>query len=74
MKSVRQVPLITYKHRVLGNWWVRFSSTSKNTIMLLAQSTLAPENSFVWFFTDQDKAVSFVDFLQHHDYWSPYVD
>ena len=68
------VRLTTYKRAREGNWIFRFSSTDLGSIMLLAQSTLAPENVFVKFFSDENSGSAFVDFLQLHDFYPPELD
>lgn len=68
------VRLTTYKRTRKGNWIFRFSSTDLGSIMLLAQSTLAPENVFVKFFSDENSGSAFVDFLQLHDFYHPELD
>jgi len=39
--------------------------------MLLARSLLAPENSFIKYFHDEEVAASFGDFLTKNDFYDP---
>jgi hypothetical protein len=68
------VKLTTFKTVKRGNWLLRFSCTDMNSIMLLAVSVLAPENMFLKYFTKEDDATSFTDFLVLHDFWSPEIE
>lgn len=68
------VKLTIYKVKQKGNWRLRFSETDMGSILLIAQSILAPENVFVKYFCEQKEASSFVDFLETHDFWNPEID
>lgn len=50
-----------------GNWLMQFSFTSMNSIMLTASSATNPTNTFIRFFSDEEEAVSFIDFLAEQD-------
>ena len=68
------VHLTTYKRTRKGNWVFRFSSTDMGSVMLLAQSTLAPANIFIKFFSCERAGAAFVDFLLLNDFYHPELD
>lgn len=68
------IRLTTFGLAKRGNWMLKFSSTDMDTIMLLARSVLAPENVFIRFFSDEESATSFADFLVVNDFYSPDIE
>ena len=68
------IKLTTFQTVKRGNWMITFSLTNMDSLMLFARSTLTPENTFIKYFSDEDSAISFVDFLVHHDFWNPYME
>ena len=70
----RIIKLTTLQTIKRGNWKLRYSFTNMHSIMLLASSVLAPENTFVKYFTDEDEAASFADFLVLQDFYNPYPE
>lgn len=65
------VKLTTFKTIKRGNWFLRFSCTDLETIMIMARSVIDPDNTFVLFFSDEESAASFADFLVLHDTYTP---
>lgn len=50
-----------------SNWRLKFSTTDQNTIMILCQSVLDSNNTFIKFFSNEDDAIAFIDFLLTQD-------
>ena len=70
-KVGKVIKITTFQSVKRGNWTLRYSCTDMGSIMLLARSLLAPENSFIKYFHDEEVAASFGDFLTKNDFYDP---
>ena len=62
-RGEKVVKITTFQTIRRGNWFLRFSSTDMDSIMLLCKSATNEDPAFVKFFSTEEDAVSFVDFL-----------
>jgi hypothetical protein len=72
--SKRVIRLTVFNTAKRGNWFLRFSYTNMGTFMIIAKSILAPENMFVRYFSDEEEAVNFAEFLVSNDFYNPYPE
>lgn len=63
----RVIRITSFQTIKRGNWKLKFSTTDQDTIMVLCQSVLDTNNTFIKFFSNEDEAISFVDFLIKQD-------
>ena len=68
------VKLTTFNTIKRGNWFIRFSTTDMGSLMLLARSAISYENVFIKYFSSEEEAVSFCDFLVLHDFYNPHPE
>ena len=62
-RAGKVIKITTFQSVKRGNWLLRFSCTDMGSIMLLASSVSNPENVFIKYFSDEDVAIAFVEFL-----------
>lgn len=62
-RNEKVVKITTFQTIRRGNWYLRFSSTDMDSILLVCKSAVNEETAFIKFFSTEEEAVSFVDFL-----------